>query len=545
MYKAVIVDDERKICSLILELGDWKRFQIEIAQICSDGGEALEAICRIRPDIVLTDVRMPVYDGLELIRLVSEKGLHPAFIIISGYKYFEYAYSAFKYGVIDYLLKPIDQTQLNEVLEKTCRILEQQERYAAAENELKRLSHHIELNNRRKMFEDLFDRGETFPGTPEELLSVYQKSFPYDCFRVFLLKMNRDLESVDNYPLAEKLQDAVKKIFPGVSEERPDPAVKVCMETVHAGMAVILNFPEEETGRIRGLLQTLLLDLLDVAELFGNSWLSFGLGPTVTGLKDLPQSARAAEKMESAKLVLGTNRILDAEEAHFSRLTVEQVFTEADRRNLKNAIETLNTGALEEWMTKMQQRVDKRPPLAPDVAFGLRDAAYEEFAVCARAFHFKEEDFRKFEEGWQKETGAATGIPELFHCMSKKITDQMELWRIDRESEEKLPIRLAKAYIEEHYGETVTLEQVAEEVGLSAAYFSTQFRRVEGFTFSEYLISVRMEAAKELLSSTNMTNYEIASRIGYADEKYFAKVFKKEVGIRPAEYRKLYYRRQR
>ena len=89
MYKAVLADDEPKICQLILELGDWKRFGIEVAAVCKDGEEAFESICRIRPDIVLTDIRMPVYDGLELIRRVTEAGLHPAFIIISGYKYFE------------------------------------------------------------------------------------------------------------------------------------------------------------------------------------------------------------------------------------------------------------------------------------------------------------------------------------------------------------------------------------------------------------------------------------------------------------------------
>ena len=116
MYQAVIVDDERKICNLILELGDWERLGIRVAAVCQDGEEALEQIRRLRPDIVLTDIRMPVYDGLELIRRSEEMGISAAFVIISGYKYFEYAYSALKYGVIDYLLKPIEKEQLNGVL---------------------------------------------------------------------------------------------------------------------------------------------------------------------------------------------------------------------------------------------------------------------------------------------------------------------------------------------------------------------------------------------------------------------------------------------
>ena len=119
----------------------------------------------------------------------------------------------------------------------------------------------------------------------------------------------------------------------------------------------------------------------------------------------------------------------------------------------------------------------------------------------------------------------------------------LEDWKKQKLNREKRPIRLAKAWIEEHFGEAISLETVAEEVGLSPAYFSTSFRQVEGRTFSDYLTSGRMEAARSFRSSTTMTNLEIASSIGYADEKYFGKVFKKEVGIRPGEYRKLYQRR--
>lgn len=541
MYKAVIADDERKICNLILELGDWQRFGIEVAQVCADGEEALEAICRLQPDIVLTDVRMPVYDGLELIRLVSERGLHPAFIILSGYKYFEYAYSAFKYGVIDYLLKPLDGEQLNEVLDKTCQILGRQKRYATAEDEIRRLNEHVEQNNRRNMFRHLFDHGEAFPKTAEELEKMYQKTFPRDLLRVYFVRTNRDLEDDSGTLLVQKLEDAARRVFKGEEEAGwPDSPIRVCPATVHGGLAVILNYPAAEVNHIKSLMQTLLFDMLDVAEIFGNSQVSVGLSSEAEKLSELPRLARMAEQAEEAKVVLGANRVLELSAYRFSRLTLDQVFTDSDRRSLKTAVETLSVGAMNSWLDRLEAAVDKRPPLHPEVILGLRDEICGELEAYARLH--REENFDEFRQSYLRETGQAAGLPAFFHCLRDVITRQMEIWRKARESEEKLPIRLAKAWLAEHYGEAVTLEQTAEQVGLSPAYFSTQFRRMEGRTFSDYLTSVRMEAARELLATTTMTNYEIASRIGYADEKYFGKVFKKEVGIRPGEYRKLYYR---
>ena len=118
MYKAIIVDDEVKICQLIRCLGKWETFQIEIIECCQDGETALECIFRERPDIVLTDIRMPIYDGLEIIQNVRKEGLETAFIVISGYKQFEYARQALQYGVVDFLVKPINENDLNIALEK-------------------------------------------------------------------------------------------------------------------------------------------------------------------------------------------------------------------------------------------------------------------------------------------------------------------------------------------------------------------------------------------------------------------------------------------
>lgn len=94
MYKAIIADDENKTCQLIQMLGKWEQFGIEIVAVCTDGEEAFQAIRKHTPDIVITDIRMPIYDGLQLIEKTKDSGLDTAFIIISGYRHFEYAQNA-------------------------------------------------------------------------------------------------------------------------------------------------------------------------------------------------------------------------------------------------------------------------------------------------------------------------------------------------------------------------------------------------------------------------------------------------------------------
>ena len=117
---AIIVDDENKVCQLILKLGEWERLGIEVIDICNNGEEALECIVVHKPDIVIADIRMPVHSGLELVQLAQNKNIYSSFIIISGYKQFDYAQTALKLGVIDYLVKPISKNMLNLALENAC-----------------------------------------------------------------------------------------------------------------------------------------------------------------------------------------------------------------------------------------------------------------------------------------------------------------------------------------------------------------------------------------------------------------------------------------
>ena len=118
MLRVLIADDESKVCQLIEKLVDWDALGMEVVAVAENGIEALEKIKEFHPDIVITDIRMPGYDGLDLIRLGKEEAPKAEFVIISGYRHFEYAQMAIRYGVNAYLLKPIKKDELTETLKR-------------------------------------------------------------------------------------------------------------------------------------------------------------------------------------------------------------------------------------------------------------------------------------------------------------------------------------------------------------------------------------------------------------------------------------------
>ncbi len=129
---------------------------------------------------------------------------------------------------------------------------------------------------------------------------------------------------------------------------------------------------------------------------------------------------------------------------------------------------------------------------------------------------------------------------ELFDCLIRFEKKHMEAEDVRRRSEALRPIRIAKQYVQEHYSQSITLEDVCAATGFSVSYFSALFKKESGEGFSKYLTGVRMEHAKELLQESNLPVSEVCAQVGYSDLKHFTQTFKKYTNLSPAQYRKLY-----
>lgn len=188
--KVLIVDDEVKVCKLLLNLVDWNSLGLEVAGVANDGRTAYSMIETLKPDIVITDIRMPGFSGIELIEYVQKRFSHVHFIIISGYRQFEYASQAIKYGVEDYLLKPLKKAEIEKVLRKIINDHEQViKNIRAQEDMMRKMVQSIELlqNHFLKLLTDK-EKFEAEKLSLQQANEIYHLPFHHEGYRLLLVQ---------------------------------------------------------------------------------------------------------------------------------------------------------------------------------------------------------------------------------------------------------------------------------------------------------------------------------------------------------------------
>lgn len=531
-YRILIADDEEKVVKLILKLGNWDELNIDVVATCADGEETFRRIQELQPDIVLTDIKMPIYDGIQLIEMTQEAGIHAHFIVLSGYKHFEYAHNAIRLGVVDYLLKPLDAEQLNKALEKACLMIDTDSRNEQTERELE---NYHKQGGYQKLFELLHDE-ETelpIPMSNEECNQLYMTSFQHSRYRCLWISTDLGMLLDKNQSLfLDKMQESIPKIFDG----------SYCWTAVNnrACVILLLNYPREEQGKVRQNISALYYSLKNQAEIYGDFTLLIGVSEEKNHVRCIREAAAEASTAEWGHLVLHGVSVLDYTLLQdLPRFSIRSILSEQDEEKLVNAVRFFQRETVADLFRFISGKAEKYHEYYPgDMADFLRYLTKAIITVHT--------------EGNVTET--LNGIHDELYVLVKPcrhIQDAIKLlytyvdkWLCEKlaqlQSHRNRPIEEARRYIEANCMEPLSLGTVAETVHLSPAYFSKLFKSELGIGFSEYLVNVRMKKSQELLLRTDDSIRSIAERVGYPDEKYFCRLFKKQVGIKPSEYRKLY-----
>lgn len=526
MLKVVIADDEERVCRLVQVLADWDALGMEVAGTASNGLEALELVRQIRPDILITDIRMPGCYGLELIQHAKECLPQLEIVIISGYAHFEYAQSAIKHGVGDYLLKPIQKGELMATLKKLgdrCRA-----RQAAGGQGARQYSQEDRSRLQNRLILDLAEQRLVSPSA-RVLEQEYCFSVQPGLLQVMLLKLDYDLEQFSRASVAV-IWEKAKKIF--------DPILQpVCHSVVfnfqNAWGCAILNYDPAQREALRGRLREGLNQLVAQRALFGPVECSLALSTPTDRPEELPQLFGEVNDVVCERLLEGSGRLLEGRPAA-SGLTEENLL-ERYGRNVELVLDTLE-------QTRARQVVDQLQESALAVS-GVRGRELLELVRSSGklfALRICGEDARRETEQFEKQCMQCSRAQDLFTCLKDFQQHLLERTLQRRENESQRPIRVAKQYVQSHYSQNITLEDVCMATGFSVSYFSALFKKETGEGFAKYLTRVRMERAKELLQETNLPVAEICSRVGYGDLKHFNQTFKKVTSLSPGQYRKLY-----
>lgn len=537
MYKVLIADDEPKVIQLINALIDWNKLGLELVATVRDGITALEQIKKLEPDIVITDIRMPGHDGIELIKQTRALGLDVDFIIISGYQHFDYAHTAIKYDVKDYLLKPLKQDEINDVLKKmVTRYNEESDRMVVHTRILEQSIEDRKLIKETftgKLFEDSSDLESL---DEHDVHRAYHLKFDRNQYRIICIKPDIKFkvgsEDVLNL-LLKKTHDVVDRILmPYVGE--------ILYYELFGYLYILINYDKEDYKHIRNGLLLIINEVHALRDLFKNVTVTVGMSNEFNRLEDFSIHYEVTKLRIYDKILSSTSRIIDTD-MHANQIEVSDYFTKDDKSHFINIIRELNVKQFEKegknWVSTIC--------LSRDIS----GAAY--FLLAEQMLHLVTETLLRFElidkEIIYSRPLANTELhmeKTIVSLFDKTIDYCCELLSIGLETRKKnnsMPVHDAINYINCNFSQALSLEIVSSEVGFNASYFSTLFKRETGKNFLEYLTSVRMEQAKRYLSEGKVKIGEIGDLCGYHDNKHFSKQFKKYTGLSPSQYKKLYF----
>lgn len=535
MLKVFLVEDEVVMRNGIKNNIPWEQEGFEFVGEASDGELAYPLIKREKPDILITDIRMPFMDGLELSRLVKKELPQIKIIILSGYNEFDYAKTAISIGVTDYLLKPISSAKLLEAVKKVGDMIEkEQDNVRLMERYEKEMEENI-LQEKHKLWGALAsNRLSTI-----ELLEKGQRlgmDFTASAYMVFLFKLMQEGDATgcsDELNRASEKVNSLSGTWKKVLSFDRSPEGWAFLIKGESEAEVLENFAETK----RELLN--LVAMYPKVEYFG------GLGSIVQRIGDIQNSYKEAARAFSSRFFLDANQIADSADMvslhneEDGKIDVSKMLSKKREHELVEKF--FKNGTVEEvdsFLDELFQGIGEQ---------NCKSLLYRQYVVmdlffCATDFlenleigtEELPEECRDINQIVEK----AGNAQSLRHQIGILFSETMMLR--DGHSKKKYSKLLedAKAFIDENYRhDDMSLNMVAAQVNISPSYFSTIFSSEMGQTFVEYLTHVRLEKAKELLMCSNMRTAEIGYEVGYKDSHYFSYIFKKVVGCSPKEYR--------
>jgi len=534
MLSILICDDETNICSLIRNLIEWETLDMSLAGIVHSGTEALDFICKHQPDIVITDIRMPDFDGLHLIGKVRECGFSTQFIIISGYQHFEYAHDALHYGIADYLLKPINGEELNNALAMIKkRVISEQQQQLAHDTLVRELSHAISKIEEHQVKSIFFDA--QLPPLSSLKNGNSGLDFTADTFCTCIVRY--DVPMFEEF-ISTNIEHAIEKTVHFIRNSLGQPFRDFVCCSQYNSIFCVFNYDHNDTAGIKLALDTILFSARRYADGFNGVSVTIGVGAPVNSYEELHTSIAASLKSVNARIVYGTNRIIYY--THFDQQTkADYAFSNEEKNRISGFIEACNTNELSSHLYTLLDLTSGKG-YAAYVPYDLVRNVFQIFCQTAQKNGYINLDIAAATADFDYRMNFVWNTRQLHALLMGCIEKYYDELRQKSEYAIQKPIQLAVQYIQENLDKECSLQEVANVVHLNPSYLSSLFKQNIGQGFNTYVTQVRMDMAKKMLRSGELQIQEIAQKLGYKDLKHFRSLFKKVVGIMPSKYRELY-----
>lgn len=496
MLKVLIIDDEPNVRKGLKILIPWNENDFEICGESGDPDEGLKMIMSIKPDIVLIDIKMPGKLGIDIIREVREKGFNGKFIIISGYSNFEYAKDAIKYGVKSYILKPVDEDELIDIVLKLKEEIAQDRK----------------LEKDKKIIEEDCIRNLLLEGNKD----LEEKLEKYDSFQTAIIF---DEYSKNNDKIVKNLEIMIKDKLNKYSDD---------IYVIRMNNYVALLFRDFRNSRVKRILVDLKIRIS--SEIGRNIFITLGCESNTPNL--ISHSYREAEKLLKYKFIYYEKEILsiDIIKEEDSLINNEKINAE----KLYSYIEVNDIESINDYLVKIKNKIISEKQSEAEIKILAIKLFLGLVGKLSKDYDLKIKNFFN-EENIVRDINNINSLNRLFKYLSNNF---IEISTRIGERSSYGSINKMVAYINKNYYRDLKLEGLAEIFSYNSAYLGKLFKNEVGENFNTYLDKVRIKEAKTLLLEEHLKVYEVSEKVGYKNIDYFHSKFKKYVGMSPMNYKK-------
>lgn len=534
--KVFLVEDEMVIRRGIKNSIDWEKEGYIFCGEASDGELAYPMIIKEKPDILITDIRMPFMDGLELCKLVKKELPNIKILVLSGYDEFDYAKEAIRLGVTEYLLKPISSGKLLEALngvsESIRREKEDKDLVRKYMEEMRENTEH----EKQKFFEQMI-AGNLSMADALETGKKYEMNLSAGMYNLLLFRFTLGEENRKSGELLGEAEYAIEKLT-----ERLEYVFEFQRGVEGWAFLLMADNEEQMSERVKELSK----DLEEIMKNYSTIAYFGGIGQPVARLRELEESFREAERALAARFTMELNRIISVEDIRMAQnvdtLDDIEITSFGEIEKTRTMLEKfLNNGAEDEIDEFVDVYINELPEENLKSVlmrqYIIMDAYIVMMSFCEKIEGIEGEMQAQSEElkNSMKTSQTLEEIKNYIRMLLKKIIGVRDTISGRRYSD---IIEIAKDQIRKTYmSDEISLNTIAAEVGMSPSYFSSIFSKEMGKTFVEYLTEIRMDRAKELLMCSSMKTSEIGYEVGYKDPHYFSYIFKKTQNCTPKEFR--------
>jgi two-component system response regulator YesN len=534
VIKVLIVDDEMLIRVGIKSCINREPNDYEVIGLAEDGLQALEIIEKMRPEIVLTDIKMPNMDGLELIERVKKQYPSTRIIVLSCYNEIDFIKKAMKLGADDYILKLSMQPEdllniLNSV--KDALVSEEEEKLQSSNNKLE-----MKINKefiKEDLYKKALDNSISAARLVEELKNMGSSmSFKRTCVVCVSIDdyLNASMKSRLNdkhllkFSVTNILQEILAAYYTGDIIE------------IEKGEFLIIIDLGEETN-YKDTLKELCIKVNSALDSYFNISVTFGISKISEDFKDLKSMYSEAEKALEQAFYYGRGSILFYEKGReFTDKII--LLNLQDEKLLISCLDNLDEEGAKNIVHEFFNNISTSREYQPSKVRMAAIEIFNSFIRVAKKYEVESEFTNSISDLGSNPVDMCNKvetITDIQKCLGDIIGRLTECLLSKRLGAERPEILKLKQVISERIYEEITLDKAAKMTNMSKSYLSSVFKKETGESFTDYVNRLKMEEAKVLIQKHNLKNYEAAEKLGFVDESYFSKLFKKYNGISPSK----------